>query len=165
MTNYEEVLELANTVLSELTTRGLIISIAESCTGGMVSSFLTDLNDASMVFNTGIVTYSNDSKEEFLGVPGYVFDNFGSISLECAKIMAEGIAKYDADIGAATTGVIGESIENKLRGTAFIAVAVDGQRTFAKELTLNPNLSRYDMKLEITKNLFQGILETIDAVY
>jgi nicotinamide-nucleotide amidase len=165
MTNYEDVLELAEEVVKELITRRLTIAIGESCTGGLVASFITDLNGSSEVFQTGIVAYSDEAKEEFLGVPDYVIQNFGAISFECAKLMAEGATQYDVDIGIATTGVIGESIEGKLKGTVFIAVAVSNQKSFARELKLDPKKTRYELKLEITFQTFKTLLEVIDEVY
>ncbi|MHA1220717.1 MAG: CinA family protein, partial [Candidatus Heimdallarchaeota archaeon] len=123
MTTYDEVISLTEQVLSDLTTRDLKLAIAESCTGGLISSLLTDLEGSSDVLQYSIVAYTQESKEEFLGVPTHVIHNHGTVSLECAKIMAEGVTIYEADIGLATTGVIGESLEGKLKGTVFIAIA------------------------------------------
>jgi PncC family amidohydrolase len=162
---YEDIHELAKELLKELTNHNLVISFAESCTGGLVTSFLTDLNGSSKVFNTGVIAYNEEAKEEFLGVPGYAIQNFGTISLQCAKLMAEGATEYDADIGVATTGVLGEAIEGKLKGTVFISVAFKGIQSFAKELNLDPTKSRYELKLEIAYHVYKMILETIDEVY
>ncbi|MCF2142322.1 MAG: CinA family protein [Candidatus Heimdallarchaeota archaeon] len=161
----DDIKELAAAVLDELLSRGLTISIAESCTGGLVASTLTDLDGASEVLPYGIVAYSNEAKEEFLGIPGYVLQNFGAISLECAKLMAEGVIIYQTDLGLATTGVIGESIEGKLKGTVFIAIAVAGRETYARELKLDPNLPREAMKAEIVRQLFITLLKVIEEAF
>ena len=160
-----ELHNLAKTILDELTTRELTIALAESCTGGLATSILTDLDGSSIILPFALVTYSTDSKEEFLGVPSYVIQNFGTISLECAKVMAEGLLDYEVDIGLATTGVLGEAIEMKLKGTAHIAVAISGQQTIGKDLTLDPKKSRYELKLEIVKNLFEVLLYAIDSLF
>ena len=165
MTENQELTELAQKVLDELATRGLTLAIAESCTGGLASSLLTDFDGCSEVLLYSIIAYSTDAKEEFLGVPSYVIRDFGTISLECVKLMSEGVLEYDADIGLATTGVIGESVEDKLKGTAFIAVAVAGQKTFARELVLDPKKSRHELKKEIVKNLFETLLTAIESVF
>ena len=165
MSNIEKLQELANNVVDELKTRGLTLAIAESCTGGLATSYLTDIDGASEILPFSIVAYSADSKEEFLGVPDYVIREFGTISLECAKVMAEGLVEYEVDFGLATTGVIGESIEDKLKGTAFIAVAVSGMKTFGKELVLDPKLTRRELKEEIVKNLFEVLLHAIESTY
>ena len=124
---------------------------------------LTD--GCSEILPFSIVSYSTDAKEEFLGIPPYVIRDYGTISIECAKLMAEGLISYEVDFGLATTGVLGESVEDKLKGTAFIAVAVAGQKTYAKELTLDPKKSRVELKQEIVKILFQATLKAIELTY
>jgi nicotinamide-nucleotide amidase len=165
MSESQELTELAQKVLDELSTRRLTLAIAESCTGGFVSSVLTDLDGASDVLLYSIVAYNSEAKEEFLGIPSNILHEFGTISLECAKLMSEGVLQYDADIGLATTGVIGESVEDKLKGTVFIAVAVSGQKTFARELVLDPKKPRHELKIEIVMNLFETLLTAIESVF
>ena len=161
----EELLELALKVHDEFYTRSLTMAIAESCTGGLASSLLTDIDGCSEILPFSLVTYSSDAKEEFLGIPPYIIRDFGTISLECVKLMAEGLLDYEVDFGLATTGVIGESVEGKLKGTAHVAVAVAGQKTFAKDLTLDPNKTRQELKQEIVKNLFEVVLHAIDTIF
>ncbi|HUU78873.1 MAG TPA: CinA family protein [candidate division Zixibacteria bacterium] len=165
MSLQDELLELAAKVHDELLTRGLTIAIAESCTGGLASSLITDLDGSSEILPFSLVTYSADAKEEFLGIPPFIIRDFGTISLECVKLMAEGLLDYEVDFGLATTGVIGESIEGKLKGTAHVAVAVAGQKTFAKDLTLDPNKTRIELKQEIVKNLFEVLIFAIDSIF
>jgi len=165
LTETQDLMDLAQKVLDELTTRGLSIAIAESCTGGLATSTLTDLDGSSDVLLYSIVAYTSEAKEEFLGVPHFVLRDFGTISLECAKLMSEGALQYDADIGLATTGVIGESVEDKLKGTAFVAIAVAGQKTFARELVLDPKKSRHELKVDIVMELFNSLLVAIESVF
>ncbi len=161
----ERLQELASEILSEFTTRGMTLAIAESCTGGLATSLLTDLDGCSEILHFSIITYSTDAKEEFLGLPSYIIPDFGSISIECAKLMAEGLLSYDVDIGLSTTGVVGESIEDKLKGTAFIAIAISGQKTYAKELTLDPKQTRIQLKQEIVKILFEATLQALNMTF
>ncbi len=161
----ERLQELATEILNEFTTRGLTLSIAESCTGGLATSLLTDLDGSSEILSFSIVTYSTDAKEEFLGLPSYIISDFGSISIECAKLMAEGLLSYEVDVGLSTTGVIGESFEDKLKGTAFIAIAISGHETYAKELTLDPKQTRIQLKQEIVKILFEATLQAINLTF
>ncbi|MBD3192912.1 MAG: nicotinamide-nucleotide amidohydrolase family protein [Candidatus Heimdallarchaeota archaeon] len=156
---------LAETVLAELISRGLTFATAESCTGGHVASILTDIDGASDAFSFCLVTYSTEAKEEFLGIPPYVVRNYGTVSIECAKEMAENLINYGVDIGLSTTGVIGESIEGKLKGTVFIGVSVNDHGAFTKELSLDPKLSRLELKQEIVRELFEFLLETLEKVY
>lgn len=157
--------DLAKEILEEFTTRGLTLAIAESCTGGLATSLLTDLSGCSEILPFSIIAYSTDAKEEFLGIEPYIIRDFGTISMDCAKLMAEGLLDYDVDVGLATTGVLGESIEDKLKGTAFIAVAIAGQNTYGKELTLDPKKTRTMLKQEIVKILFETTLQAINLTY
>ena len=157
--------DLAKEILEEFTTRGLTLALAESCSGGLATSLLTDLNGCSEVLSFSIVAYTTEAKEEFLGIPPYVIRDFGTISMDCVKLMAEGLLDYGVDVGLATTGVLGESIEDKLKGTAFIAVAISGQKTFGKELNLDPKKSRVELKQEIVKILYQATLQALELTY
>ena len=165
MTIDENLTDLADQVLHELRTRALTLAVAESCTGGLVTSLLTDQEGSSDVLLYSIVAYNTDAKEEFLGIPSHIIHDHGTISLEVAKMMAEGVLEYDADVGLSTTGVIGEAIEGKLKGTVFIGVAINGQKTIARELTLDPKKSRYELKKEIAEKLFKELIDTLDSVY
>ncbi len=165
MTETQELMDLAQKVLDELTTRDLSLAIAESCTGGLATSILTDLDGSSDVLLYSIVAYTSEAKEEFLGIPHYVLRDFGTISIACAKVMAEGALLYGADVGLATTGVIGESVEDKLKGTAFVAIAVAGQKTFARELVLDPKKSRHELKVDIVMSLFDSLITALESVY
>lgn len=81
---------------------------AESCTGGLVASELTELAGSSQWFERGFVTYSNLSKQELLGVPGELLQDFGAVSLEVAAAMAMGALKHSAgDIALSVTGIAG----------------------------------------------------------
>lgn len=156
--------ELAQTVLAELTSRGLTIATAESCTGGYVASILTDIDGASNAFSFCLVAYSVEAKEEFLGIPPYIVRNYGTVSVECVKEMAKNLINYGVDIGLSTTGVIGESIEGKLKGTVFLGITINNHNTSTKELSLDPKLSRPELKQEIVKQLLEFLLETLENV-
>ena len=88
--------------------RGLRVAVAESCTGGLVASRLTDVPGASAWFLGGVVAYSNASKQALLGVPEALLEKHGAVSEPVARAMAEGVrARFGADIGVATTGISG----------------------------------------------------------
>ena len=88
--------------------RGLIISIAESCTGGYISNLLTNISGSSAYFERGVVTYSNASKIEILKVDEDVIEKNGAVSLEVARQMAEGIKSISgSDLGLSITGIMG----------------------------------------------------------
>lgn len=106
--------------------RGMTISVAESCTGGLLASTLTDEAGSSEYFERGIVSYSNRSKQEVLGVTPEILKANGAVSRETAMAMAEGIRRISGTtIGIAITGIAGPGggIPEKPVGTVHIALA------------------------------------------
>ena len=86
----------------------LTISVAESCTGGLISHRITNISGSSDYFEQGVITYSNKSKIQLLNVPKLILESFGAVSAESAKAMAEGIRTISkSDLGLAVTGIAG----------------------------------------------------------
>ena len=109
--------------------KGLTLAVAESCTGGLVSSLITDVPGSSDYFRGGVVAYSNEVKESVLGVPRDILESVGAVSPECARAMAEGVRNLlGADIGLATTGIAGPggATPTKPVGLVYIALAHPG---------------------------------------
>lgn len=109
-----------------LTRRGETLAVAESCTGGLIGHRLTNVPGASAVFVTGIVTYSNAAKHNFLGVPEKTFEKHGAVSEICARQMAEGVRTASGcTYGLSITGIAGPSggTKDKPVGTVFMAFA------------------------------------------
>lgn len=119
-----------DTVVAELLyKKKLSISTAESCTGGMVAATLISYPGISDVFKEGAVTYSNEAKMKRLGVKEETLNNFGAVSEETAREMAEGIAREaKTDIGISTTGIAGPGggTEEKPVGLVYIGVCIKG---------------------------------------
>jgi PncC family amidohydrolase len=90
--------------------KGMRIAVAESCTGGLIGSRITDVPGSSDYFEAGMVTYSNGAKERFLAVPPEMIAAKGSVSPEVAEAMARGVrTATGVDIGVAVTGIAGPS--------------------------------------------------------
>jgi nicotinamide-nucleotide amidase len=107
VTNHDQA-PLAARVLAQARARGAKIATAESCTGGLVAAALTEIAGSSDVFERGFVTYSNDAKQELLGVPEATLVTHGAVSRETAEAMARGaLAHSRADLSVAITGVAG----------------------------------------------------------
>lgn len=107
-----------------LSSRGLTVATAESCTGGLVSHRITSVAGSSAYFIGGIVSYSNELKLSLLGVPTVVLEQYGAVSRECALAMARGVRlRTGADIGVATTGIAGPggATSSKPVGLVYIA--------------------------------------------
>lgn len=120
---------LESVVIGMLTLLGRSIALAESCTGGLIAKRLTDVPDASHVFGLGIVTYSNDAKTHFLGVPEEMIARVGAVSRETAKAMAVGARTAGkADLGLSVTGIAGPGggSDAKPVGTVHIGLAWEG---------------------------------------
>lgn len=121
-----------------LVNRGLTISTAESCTGGMVSSRLINYPGISQSLLEGVVTYSNEAKMNRINVKKEILEKFGAVSHEVASQMAEGVAKTSgADIGISTTGVAGPGggTAEKPVGRVYVGLYYKGKIT-TKELNL-----------------------------
>ena len=107
--------------------KNLTVATAESCTGGLLASRLTDTAGSSAYVKGGVVAYTNEIKNSILRVDGETLKNFGAVSSQTAREMATNVRKiFSASIGVSTTGVAGPDMsENKSVGTVFIAV--DGE--------------------------------------
>jgi nicotinamide-nucleotide amidase len=147
-----------------LMNKGLTIAAAESCTGGLISNRLTNVPGSSGYFLQGLVTYSNRSKEELLGVGSATLASFGAVSEEVAREMAQGcLEKSGADLAVATTGIAGPSgaSPEKPVGILCLGFAVkepDGNvRT--KSRTLYMHGSREQNKLRFSEAALREILE------
>ena len=114
---------LPRAVVDELRQREQSVAIAESCTGGLISSLITDVSGSSKVFGVGYVTYANTAKEETLDVSNDDLDDFGAVSEPVVKSMVEGcLEKSDADHAVAVSGIAGPTggTVEKPVGTVFI---------------------------------------------
>jgi nicotinamide-nucleotide amidase len=128
---------LEEVALKILRSRGMTLATAESCTGGLVASRLTDIPGSSEVLTHGWVTYSNRSKVEQLGVAQDALDSYGAVSEEVARQMAEGALRISqADVAVSVTGIAGPGggTAEKPVGTAWIAIAQKGKATIAEKV-------------------------------
>ena len=101
------------------------ISVAESCTGGLLSSKLTKLNGSSKYFKLGLITYSNNAKINILKVKKSIIDKYGAVSQECCKSMVENLSKLSkSKINLSITGIAGPKggTKNKPVGLVFIGI-------------------------------------------
>ena len=147
--------ELLNKVFINLKKQKLTVAIAESCTGGLIAHTLTNISGSSDYFDRGIVSYSNEAKSELLGVPEDMLKEYGAVSEQVAKTMAEKIrTKSKVDIGIATTGIAGPTggTKEKPVGLVYIAISTSentvvkkfqfsGDRLQNKEITCNTALT------------------------
>lgn len=118
--------EIIGTLLKQ---RGWKISIAESCTGGLVAHRITNVSGSSDYFDSGVITYSNEAKIELLKVPHEIIKTHGAVSGQTAVAMAEGIRRLrGTDIGVGITGIAGPAggTAAKPVGLVYIALSASG---------------------------------------
>jgi nicotinamide-nucleotide amidase len=119
-------MEVLNKVSDELKKHHLTLATAESCTGGLLAHLLTNITGSSEYFERGVISYSNKSKIELLGVPEKLLTNFGAVSEQIARAMAEGIRKRaKVDLGVSTTGIAGPTggTKDKPVGLVYAGIA------------------------------------------
>ncbi|HQA03726.1 MAG TPA: CinA family protein [Thermodesulfovibrio thiophilus] len=139
---------LATEIVKKLSEKNKTLSIAESCTGGLISSTITDVPGASKVFSGGVVVYATEMKKKILNINEEVF-KYGVISLQMAEAMSNSIKHLTgSDYSIATTGNLGpDTMEGKPKGLIYIAVA-----TLKQNYTIELNLDndRLSNKKEAT---------------
>jgi PncC family amidohydrolase len=132
-----EILETVKIVHELFRGKGRTLSIAESCTGGLISHYITNLSGASDFFILGIVAYSEEIKKNILGVSSETIKKYGVVSDETAREMADKARLLSkTDFAVSTTGNLGpDALEGKEKGLVFIAASRDG-KTVSKKLRL-----------------------------
>ena len=153
-----ELYEIAQQMGLLLTSKGIKIATAESCTGGWISQMITEVSGSSAWFDRGFVTYSNTSKIEMLGINSKTLDIYGAVSAETAIEMVKGTLKYShADCAIAVTGMAGPTGEtpDKPIGTVFIAWGYKDQRIKVTQHQFSGN--RYDIRRQTVKMALKGV--------
>lgn len=115
-------------LVKKLAEKGVKISTAESCTGGLVSEKITEVSGASEIFECGVCSYANVIKNRVLGVENSVLEKYGAVSYETACQMAQGVKNLaEAQIGISTTGVAGPTggTKEKPVGLVYMGVCVN----------------------------------------
>ena len=139
--------------------RGLTLSAAESCTGGLIAKRMTDLAGASNVFRGGVVSYTNEVKAGVLGVPEALLEEYGAVSEPVARSMAECCRKIcGSDLAVSVTGVAGPDTDDRGNevGTVYIALAgTDG--TICKKLSCGKGRGRDRVRSAAASNAFDMI--------
>lgn len=153
----------AHELLKGMRKRGLKVCTAESCTGGLISTILTEIPGSSDVFERGFVTYSNASKIELLTVPTFYIEEYGAVSRETATAMAEGaLLLSKANISIAVTGLAGPDggTEDKPVGTVFIASAYRDKPTIDERRMFHG--SRPSIRMQTTEAALDMLLRRIE---
>ena len=112
-------------IVKLLTSKGLTVSFAESCTGGLLSSSITSISGSSKVFNMGLVTYSNNAKLKLLKVPKKTITKYGAVSYETCLTMVKNLSKISkANISISITGVAGPNGGTKAKPVGLVYIGL-----------------------------------------
>jgi PncC family amidohydrolase len=156
----KEVLEIIKKVHEFFKKKGLTLSVAESCTGGLISHHITTLPGASKFFQAGVISYSAEAKKKILQISPEIISKHGVVSKEAAKEMSEKVRTLTGtDYSLSTTGNLGPDVlEGKEKGLVYIAVSKGGQ-TFSRELRLKGN--REENKEEASLSALNFLIEVL----
>lgn len=159
-----KIYELSCQAVRLLKENKMTVSAAESCTGGLVSAYITAVPGSSSAFELGITSYSCRVKRDILGVDGETLQNLGAVSRETAYKMAQNIReKANSSIGVSVTGVAGpDGSEGHAPGLVYIAAAYDGG-VRVKELNIDP-LSRNYVRETAVSEVFKLLIQIIGEV-
>lgn len=137
---------LEEVVLKLMKERGLTLGTAESCTGGLIAKRMTDLAGSSAVLKGGIVSYTNEVKQNVLGVPGTLLEEQGAVCDQVARAMAEGARRVlNCDLALSATGVAGPDSDERGNPVGLVYVGLtDGSRTWVRELRMGGTGRRRD---------------------
>lgn len=159
-----KIYELSCQAVRLLKENKMTVSAAESCTGGLVSAYITAVPGSSSAFELGITSYSCRVKRDILGVDGETLQNLGAVSRETAYQMAQNIReRANSSIGVSVTGVAGpDGSEGHAPGLVYIAAAYDGG-VRVKELNIDP-LSRNYVRETAVSEVFKLLIQIIGEV-
>ena len=139
-----DVSSLEEVVITRLRQKGLTLSAAESCTGGLIAKRLTDVPGASAAFLGGVVSYTNAVKAGVLGVPRDLLEQYGAVSEPVARAMAEGVRRLTgSDLSVSVTGLAGPDGDDRGNpvGTVYLGLSLPGE-TLVRRLALGGDRSR-----------------------
>lgn len=115
---------LARRVVEANAVAGRTVTVAESCTGGLVAAALTEIAGSSAVFERGYITYSDQAKHDMLGVSREIIETFGAVSIACVWAMAKGaLERSGADVAVAISGVAGPGGGSTLKPVGTVVFA------------------------------------------
>lgn len=159
--------QLARAVISAAAVKGLHVCTVESCTGGLIAGCLTDVAGSSSVFEGGLVTYSNESKQFLAGVDPATLRAHGAVSGETAREMAEGaIAAFGgmADFGVSVTGIAGPGGGTVEKPVGLVWFGIAGPKGTRTERRVFPPGSRQFIRERTVETALSLLLHEISGV-
>jgi nicotinamide-nucleotide amidase len=154
---------LAHLAGARLQARHMMIACAESCTGGMVGSAITEVAGSSAWFERGFVTYSNEAKIEMLGVDAALIERYGAVSEEVARAMADGALRASrAQIAVSITGIAGPSGGTADKPVGMVCLAWAVQDAATQSVTEHFGGDRAAVREAASQCALRGVIERLD---
>ena len=148
-------------LVKKLIRKKLKISFAESCTGGMLANTITSINNASRVFNLGLVTYSNQAKIKILKVNKNIIRKFGAVSHECCKAMVLNLSKISkANINVSITGIAGPTGGTKKKPVGLVYIGVKK----GNKVIISKNIFNLKNRISIQKATVKKAIKIVSTV-
>ena len=147
--------KLSQKIVNVLRKKGLKISFAESCTGGLLSSSITSISNSSKVFTIGLVTYSNQSKISLLKIPKKIISKHGAVSYETCLSMVKNLNKISkTNISVSITGIAGPKGGNKKKPVGLVFIGIKkGNKTVVKKYLFKNKKRSSIQKVTVNKAL------------
>ena len=142
-------MSLNKKIVSRLKKKKLKLAIAESCTGGMLSSSITSINGSSKIFTMGLVTYSNQAKITILKIPKKVIQKYGAVSVQCCLYMVNNLNKISkSKICVSITGIAGPNGGSKQKPVGLVYIGLK----YGKKVVVNKNYFKKKKKILNSKS-------------
>ena len=146
---------------NKLLQKKITISVVESCTGGLLSSYLTSLPNASKYFQNGLITYSNNSKIKLLKVNKRIINKYGAVSHECCEKMVKNLSKMtNSKINISITGIAGPSGGSKLKPVGLVYIGLKK----SKKVIISKNIFKQKKRKFIQVATVKKTLELINSI-
>lgn len=149
-------------IIFKLKSKKITLSVAESCTGGMLAQCITSVSGSSKVFTFGVVTYSNKSKIKYLKVPNKIIKKYGAVSKECCYSMVNNLARISkAKLNLAITGIAGPTGGTKNKPVGLVYIGIKKNRKTKINKYLFKNMSRNTIRRKSVEKSLNLIKEFI----
>ena len=149
-------------IINLLKRKKLKLAIAESCTGGMLSSAITSVGGSSKVFTMGLVTYSNQSKNRLLKVPKQIIKKYGAVSVQCCFSMVNNLSKISkSNVAVSITGIAGPSGGTKQKPVGLVYIGIKKSNKVKINRSLFKNKNRSNVQRAAVKKALELVLNTI----
>ena len=150
-------------IISLIKRKRMKLAIAESCTGGMLSSTITSVSGSSKVFTMGLVTYSNQAKTSILKVPQKIIKKYGAVSVQCCLAMVNNLSKISkSKVCVSITGIAGPKGGTKKKPVGLVYIGIKFKKKIIVKKFLFKNKRRINIQKSTVNEAFKLILATLE---